>query len=157
MTVGDDLRLLAAGDPHARGLVDTDDGYLQRKGVTVISVRERGKPVAAMALMHNECPIDPAATWQIVYWTVERTLTPKQLRAALVKSMHQAVVMGIADGSEKGWGIVLEGDTHVHLSGFLDEVVEAKACERIDTETGLPPTIYYIADLVKARQFMERQ
>ncbi len=162
MTAGDDLRLLAQDDPHARGLVASwhggiTDDYLQSKGVTVISVRERGKPTAAMALRHNECPIDATATWQIVYWTVDQTLSISQRRKALVASMLKAVVMGIAEGSEKGWGLVDVGDAHAHLSDFLDEVVDAGACEKQEIDANAVPVTYYIADLEKARQFMVAQ
>ena len=157
MTVGDDLRLLAEGDPHAVGLANTDDAYLARKGVSVISVRERGKPTAAMALRQEPCPIDSTATWQIVYWTIDQTLSKSQRRKALVKSMHQAVVMGLADGATRGWGIVFEGDTHEHLHDFLNEVVSAEACEKEELDAGELLTTYYIADLEKARQYMARQ
>ncbi len=162
MIAGDDLRLLAADDPHARALVAewhggiTDD-YLQRKGVIVISVQGRDGPVAAMALRNNTCPIDRTATWQIVYWTADRTLSPRALRRALVDSMHEAVVMGLAEGSKKGWGLVDVGDAHEHLSDFLDEVVDAGACEKKELDAGVELTTYYIADLEKARRFMVAQ
>ncbi len=155
MTAEDDLRTLAEGDPHAKGLVGAGDDYFQRKGVTVISIKSDGGALAAMALRLNPCPIDDTATWQIVYWAVDRTLTAERLRAALVESLLKAVLAG--GDARKIWGVVFEGDAHSHLSGFLDETVKAGACKRTITTEGADPFIYYIADLSAAQRYLERQ
>lgn len=160
-----DIRFLAAIDTRHSILATVKDGWFDRKGYTLFSERaEDGPPLVAVALEYpSPCPIDATATMQIAVW-VANLKRKDQLLPAYVKNIvaindHMAGV-----GAKRVWGLVpKEAD---HLTGFLDLVAKAGACERVDgTGVPMPGAVdesddwrnawFYIGDRQKVTDFME--
>lgn len=160
MTIQDDLRTLAAIDTRHRRLRHAPDSSLAHLALDVQRDRQ-GQPVVAVGLVAETCPVDATATYRIKYWLGDTT------RRSLIGALTRSSLAVIADmqsrGEQKIWGAVPKNATH--LVTFLDRVVEAGLCRRVDADeqpddTGDPNPYpghwYYIADREEAREFMRR-
>ena len=144
----DDFRALARFDVHARELQDLSDEWFEDSKLTVSSL-----PGAAVACKRQTCPVDPLATAQLKYWAVE---PGRDEETHLVQITLLALAFGSSIGAERMWGFIKGGPTgHArHLIEFLDQVVLSGACEKVPGEGDFTGGVFYIADIGKARRWM---
>ena len=151
----DDFRYLADIDRRHRMLRFVSDSTLGRMERDV-QYDQQGKPLVAVALVEETCPVDPDATYRIKYWLGD---TDKDLAAALTKSSLAVVAAMEGRGEGKIWGACPKNATH--LVTFLDRVVAAGQCRRVDgagleLDADYSDFYFYIAERAQAREFMER-
>lgn len=165
-----DIRYLAQIDTH-HGILGPEedggvtDGWFDRKGYTLLSERAPdGIALVAVALEYpSPCQIDPTATLRIALWlaNLDRRdeLLPAYVKNIVAINEHMASV-----GAERVWGLVPKRADH--LTGFLDLVAKAGACEKVDG-SGIPMlgaldesndwrnAWFYIGDRQVVTDFME--
>lgn len=156
MTTLDDFRYLADIDRRHRKLRFAPDSVLQRLQIDVQHDRQ-SKPLVAVALVEETCPVDPSATFRIKYWIGDTTR--QSLVAALTKSSLAVIQEMEGRGEAKIWGACPKDATH--LVSFLDRVVAAGQCRRVDgddveLETDFSGHYFYIAERGQAEEFMRR-
>lgn len=154
-TVRDDLRYLATIDRRHSRLADVTDGWFQRTGYPVLSVRAGdGTPLVAVALAYpSPCPVDPTATVQIKYWlaNLER---PGELQAALVQNIIAIQAQMTSTRVRRVWGAVPKSATH--LTDLLDPVAEAGACAKVEGTEDWANAYFYIGDRDTVAEFVRR-
>ncbi len=156
MTELDDFRYLANIDRRHRMLRFTPDSVLQRLQRDV-QYDSEGKPLVAVGLVEETCPVDPTATFRIKYWIGDTTR--QSLVTALTKSSLAVIQKMEGRGEAKIWGACPKDATH--LVAFLDRVVAAGQCRRVDgddvdLETDFSGHYFYIAERAQAKEFMQR-
>lgn len=161
MTWQDDLRYLAEIDTRHRRLRHAPDSSLEHLVARDVQHDRQGKPLVAVGLVEETCPVDPAATFRIKYWLGD--ITRRSLIGALTRSSLAVIAEMQSRGEQKIWGAVPKNATH--LVTFLDRVVAAGLCRRVDADDSgdnianpnpFPDHWYYIADREEAREFMRR-
>ena len=155
MTEFDDFRRLADKDQRHRMLRFASDAALGRLEIDVQRDR-RGKPIVAVGLVKETCPVDPDANYRIKYWLGD---TDEDLVAALTRSSLAVVRAMEGRGEGKIWGACPKNATH--LVTFLDRVVAAGLCRRVDgatvdLEQDHSDFYFYIAERGQAKEFMQR-
>ena len=142
MTLKDDLRRLAIIDgSHHRRLSQAGDAALERYTIKV--QRRDGKPVVAIAMQAEVCPVDPKADWQIVFWVVDIRLDSVVPELGqIVTQIRQAMVK---HGKLRLWGMVQNEGTD-HLKAFLDPLVDKGLVTRIAGEDEYQLISFYIGD-----------
>lgn len=159
MTEFDDLRYLAEIDQRHSRLRHATDSALQRLEKIDVQHDRQGKPLVAVGLVEETCPVDPTATFRIKYWIGDTTR--RSLIAALTKSSLAVIQEMEGRGEAKIWGACPKDAAH--LVGFLDRVVAAGLCRRVDAdEVGLEEihpyrgSFFYIAERGQAEEFMRQ-
>ena len=155
MNIFDDFRRLADIDRRHRMLRFVSDSTLGRMELDVQYDRA-GKPLVGVALVEETCPVDSDATYRIKYWLGD---TDGDLVAALTKSSLAVVAEMEGRGEGKIWGACPK--SAAHLVTFLDRVVAAGLCRRVDgatvdLEQDHSDFYFYIAERDQAKEFMQR-
>ena len=141
MALKDDLRYLATIDTHHKRLSHAGDAALERYTIKV--QRRDGKPVVAIAMQAEVCPVDPLADWQIVFWVVDIRLDSVVPELGqLVTQIRQAMVK---HGKLRLWGMVQNEGTD-HLKAFLDPLADKGLVTRIAGEDEYQLISFYIGD-----------
>ena len=155
MTALDDFSRLARDDGTYVRVSQAKRELWERRGVTFVSTG-----TTAIAMQDYACPIDPTATARILYWTVSDRRDIAVRHRDLADCLMLAFVEADRIGSPKIWGLVPEYQDH--LGAFLDRVVAADACEKTagldessEGRDNFGGFVFYIADVTKARRFME--
>ena len=158
MTTFDDFRRLADVDQTGRHrmLRFASDAALGRMKLDMQYDRN-GNPIVGVGLVKETCPVDPDATYRIKYWLGDTTR--RSLIAALTKSSLAVVAAMEGRGVGKIWGACPKNATH--LVTFLDRVVAAGLCRRVDgatvdLEQDHGDFYFYIAERAQAKEFMQR-
>lgn len=159
MTELDDFRYLADIDRRHRKLRFAPDNVLQRLEKIDVQHDSQGKPLVAVGLVEETCPVDSTATFRIKYWIGDTTR--RSLIAALTRSSLAVIREMGGRGEAKIWGACPKDAAH--LVSFLDRVVTAGLCRRVDAdEVGLEEnhpylgSFFYIAERGQAEEFMRR-
>lgn len=155
----DDFRFLAEIDQRHSRLRHATDSALQRLEKIDVQHDSQGKPLVAVGLIEETCPIDPTATFRIKYWIGDTTR--RSLIAALTKSSLAVIREMEGRGEAKIWGACPKDAAH--LVGFLDRVVAVGLCRRVDADTAdlendhpYLHSFFYIAERAQAEEFMRR-
>lgn len=141
MTLKDDLRDLAKIDTHHKRLSRAGDAALER--YTIKIQRRAGKPVVAIAMQAEVCPIDPKADWQIVFWVVDIRLDSVVPELGqLVSQIRQVMV---EQRKLRLWGMVANEGTD-HLKAFLDPLADKGLVTRVAGKDEYKLISFYIGD-----------
>jgi hypothetical protein len=126
-----DIRKLAAIDKRHGFLARVLPSWFDNNAFIILTERARdGKPLVGVLLKHPfECPVDKTATMQIKFWLADLS-RPDELDAAF-KANVQAIHDEMATlGVQRVWGLVPKDAGH--LTGFLNPIATAAACEKVD-------------------------
>ena len=155
MTAQDDLRALSLVDTHHRFMEDVNPRWFERMGYTALSERTGNKATVGCVLSYPDpCPVDATATMRIVYWLSDLTLSRPKLLVALTKNALAITAEMERVGAAKVWGWVPRNAEH--LTSFLDAVVAAGKCVKVDGTGELAGGIFYIAGRLDAAEYMGR-